>query len=138
MNDQLKKEYFKQDFFIILNFENTFENGSNWVALVNDAKTKTCYYMDSYGELPNQKVYDVIMKTGHNLYFNKVQYQAIESQMCGWFSLYFLLMMQKPSIANMNKFLSKFNTKNYIANDKIIKDIYKSLNKKVIKNNFSL
>jgi hypothetical protein len=127
MNDQLKQEYFKKDFFVIINFDNSDGQGKHWVALVNHRKSRTCYYMDSYGELPNQKVYDEIMKSGNNLYFNKVQYQALESMMCGWFSLYFLILMQKPSPNKMKSFLGKFNTKDYHSNDRVIKDIFKKL-----------
>ena len=38
MNDQLKPEYFKQTFFIILNFDNVGQSGIHWVALYNDIK----------------------------------------------------------------------------------------------------
>lgn len=127
MNDQLKQEYFKKDFFVIINFDDSMNSGTHWVALVNHRKSRTCYYMDSYGELPNQKVYDEIMKSGNNLYFNKVQFQALDSMMCGWFSLYFLILMQKPTSDKMKLFLSKFNTKDYYSNDRVIKDIFKKL-----------
>lgn len=136
MNDQLKPEYFKQTFFIILNFDNVGQSGIHWVALYNDINLKTCYYMDSFGELPNQLVYDKIINSGHKLYFNKIQFQAIESQMCGWFSMYFLYHMQqkkKDKTSLMSSYLKLFSTKDYHSNDKRIKDLFKNLVKNKIK-----
>jgi hypothetical protein len=99
MNNQFTSKMLDYDFSIIINFQNYSENGSHWVALYCDAKNKTVYYNDSYGELPTATVENIINKKGYSLYFNNTQFQAIESQMCGFFPIYFLYMMQK----NKNK-----------------------------------
>lgn len=137
MNNQFTNKMLDYDFSIIINFENYNRSGSHWVAMYNDTKNKTVYYNDSYGERPTGYIENIINKKGYSFYFNNTQFQAIESQLCGFFSIYFLYMMQKNKnkIQGMNKYLSKFTSKvsDYNENDKRVRKLLLPIAKKNIK-----
>lgn len=139
MNDQFKDKMLDYDFSIIINFENTNEGGSHWVAMHCEPSIKTVYYMDSFGEVPNAKIYNIIVKRGYKLLFNKEAFQALESQLCGWFSLYMLYCLQKTKKKDktdaMVKYLNLFTKEVRFLdnNDKKIKQLFiKLMNKKKV------
>jgi hypothetical protein len=135
MNNEFKYNWLNENFGVVLNLENTDMTGSHWVAFYNDVSTNSIYYFDSYGEVCNQKPYNLILKKQLNLYFNKKQFQAIESIMCGWFCIYFLYSMNKSKnkIEGFVNFLKNFNYSDYNKNDTIIKQKLSAIIKKIIK-----
>lgn len=132
MNNQFNINWLQKPFSIIANLENTDMTGSHWVAYYNDPKTKSIFYMDSYGEVANAKIYNQILHTNLNLYFNKKQFQDLDSVMCGWFCILFLYTMDKSKnkLKGMIEFLKLWNYKRYDANDKVIKQKILQLLKK--------
>jgi hypothetical protein len=136
MNDQFNSKMLDYDFSIILNFQNYNQNGSHWAGMYCSPKIKTVYYMDSYGELPTARIYKIIIDRGYTLLYNKRQFQALESQLCGWYTIYFLYMMQKSRSQNklkaMEKFLNLFTyeIRDLDNNDKKIKQLFVKLMKK--------
>lgn len=123
MNNQFKFNWLSKQFGLIANLEDTDSIGSHWVGYYNDPSTNSIFYMDSYGEVCNAKIYNMIIKKGTNLYFNKKQFQELDSKVCGWFCILFLYYMQKTKlkIKGMVSFLKLFNYTDYNKNDKIVK-----------------
>lgn len=136
MNNQFKFNWLSKDFSVILNLENTGKGGSHWVAFYNDVESKSIFYMDSYGEICNTIPNKHIIKKNLNLYFNKKQFQAINSIMCGWFCIYFLYIMNKykSKVDAMIKFLEFFDYSDYDKNDIKIKQLMRTLIKSKMKN----
>ena len=136
MNNQFIDKMLNYDFSIIVNFQNTNQNGSHWVAVHCEPSIKTVYYMDPYGEVPNARIYKIILDKGYQIYFNKVQFQALESQVCGWYAMYFLYYLQqskkRDKFDKMVKYLNLFTkeVRNLDNNDKTIKMLFIKLMKK--------
>ena len=100
---------------IIINFNNSYEPGSQWIALkrVNN----TIFVFDSFGieYLPIDifKIYK-----NFKIITNIYRIQDITSNLCGMFSVSFILY----NIKNKNdfiKFLSLFNSNNFLKNELI-------------------
>lgn len=133
MNDQFNGKLLDYDFSIILNFQDYKQNGSHWVAMHCSPKLKTVYYMDSYGEVPTARIYKIILDRQYLLVYNKRQFQALESQLCGFYSMYFLYILQNSRSQNkvpaMEKFLKlwTYDVRNLDENDKKVKKLFYSL-----------
>lgn len=123
MNDKFKFNFLSKNFSLVANLENSDSYGTHWVGYYNDPTTNNIFYMDSYGEVCNAKIYNMILKKGTNLYFNKKQFQDLDSKVCGWFCILFLYYMQKAKIKlkGMVDFLKIFNYTDFNKNDKIVK-----------------
>jgi hypothetical protein len=130
MSNQFQSKWLEYNFSIVLNFDTTDGGGTHWVGMYSN--NKNIYYMDSYGEVPPAKIYNMIIRKDLELYFNNKQYQHLNSQSCGWFVIYFLYLMNsmKNKMKAMIKFLKSFNYTDYNANDKKIKTIMLKLIKK--------
>jgi len=135
MNNQFEFNWLSKDFSIILNLEDTDSKGTHWVAFYNQVKSNEIFYMDSYGEVCNAKPYKMIEEKDINLFFNKKQFQAMGSVMCGWFCIYFLYVMNtNPNkIHSIMEFLQLFNYKDFKKNDDKIKILFKKLIKQKLK-----
>lgn len=135
MTNQFKYNWLNSPFSIVSNLESTDNIGTHWTAFYNEPETNSVFYMDSYGEVCNQKIYNFIIKKGLNLYFNKKQFQALDSILCGWFCIYFLYSMQKTKnkVQAMINFLKVFDYRDFNKNDKIIKQKILDIIRKKIK-----
>ena len=71
----------------IINFQNSNQSGTHWVALSNT--DKLCYF-DSYGIPPLNEVEDFAELNKKDLMYNTIQIQPNNSKMCGQLCLYFL------------------------------------------------
>ena len=74
-NDQLKNP--EKNKFYILNLQNSGQGGSHWVLLLNG------YYFDSFAAPPTQAIAPFVK------WYNPHQYQALDSEACGWFCIFF-------------------------------------------------
>ena len=134
MNNQFTDKMLNYDFSIIINFQNTNQNGSHWTAIHCEPSIKTVYSIDSYGELPTARIYKIIIDRGYQLYFNKVQFQALEQQVYGWYAKQFLYYLQqskkRDKLDKMVKYLNLFTkeVRNLDNNDKTIKMLFHQTN----------
>lgn len=85
--DQLPHEPTRTGKYVINMQSSTDGNGTHWVCLDHGRGE----YFDSFGMPPPLEVERFV---GPQFRFNKTRYQALKSECCGWFCLYFL----KPDI----------------------------------------
>lgn len=112
----------------VVNFENHNQDGSHWVAmkLTEDA----CYFGDSYGTTPPEKIYKFLKKYYNKIYFNNQIYQDYDSVLCGYFSIGILHYIDSHNKGNIfdraNEFINMFqeNTK---KNDNILIKYFKGI-----------
>jgi len=123
MNNEFKFNWLSKPFSLVVNLENTDTKGTHWIGYYNNPSSNSIFYMDSFGEVCNAKIYNMIIRKGTNLYFNKKQFQDMDSEVCGWFVIYFLYIMNKSKnkLNGMVKYLKTFNYTHYEKNDKIVK-----------------
>ena len=70
----------------VINLQSSTDgNGTHWVALHMPDKTHGKYF-DSFGLPPPEEVLAICPDCEHN----KTRYQALKSDACGWFCIYFL------------------------------------------------
>ena len=76
----------------ILNTDPSSERGKHWLAFYFN-ENKICYFFDSFGNSP--KIFGLekyILKNSKKFTFNKIRYQELFSQSCGYFCLLFLIL----------------------------------------------
>jgi hypothetical protein len=104
----------------IMNLDINNNGGTHWVNIFVDNGSKILFYMDPFGsELLNGKpplsVKSYAKKNNLKIVTNKMTIQAINSNFCGYYSIFFGLMMNKLyskygyiSEKMMNKELKKY------------------------------
>jgi hypothetical protein len=93
--------------------------GSHYVAVYID-KNKT-YYFDSFSMVPPLEIINFMELRNKPIYRNNVELQAINSIMCGYFSLYIIYGLYKGR--DYNEILNDF-TPSVRKNDHIIKKFF--------------
>lgn len=110
----------------IMNLQNHNQSGSHWTCFIK--KKNTIYYFDSYGIVPPQNQIDLIHREGYNILYNKEQIQDLDSDLCGWWCIAFLLFNKlNPNSSSMNKFkfVDMFDLDNPDKNDKLLTKYFK-------------
>ena len=112
------------DFSVIVNTESSTEAGEHWIAII--FKKKKFYFIDSYGRSPVNALFTKDFKNKIKDYFKDYHYkynprmlQDIFSNMCGYYSIYFIREMENKSLKQA---LSIFNS-NLKNNDALVKEI---------------
>ena len=90
----------------------------HWVGLIFPSKKK-CFYFDSFGEPPPSEILEYLQRTFSKLIFNPFPIQSILSEKCGYFTIAFIKEVSNRS--EYDKFLSRFEFKHLMKNDKIVK-----------------
>ena len=106
---------------IIINSDKHDEEGTHWMGLKITSKN-VCLYFDSFGEPPNKDITNFLSKYYNKLVYNSTQVQSVFSNKCGEFSMQFVCIVEDKK--SFNSFLSKFNHKNLLANDRITEDFF--------------
>ena len=82
----------KQNASYIVNIENYFDgNGTHWVCIYNDPKSKDVEYFDSFGLSPPDLVRRFLDTIGKGIIYNDVDIQRINSMMCGYYCCYYVI-----------------------------------------------
>jgi len=117
--DMLPKSMNKNESAII-NLQDYFAgNGTHWVCVYNDEISDNVEYFDSFGLVPPNEVINY-MKTAHkNIIYNESQIQNIDSILCGYYCLYFI--MQRNKGQPPNKVLADFHQKPTEYNEMFMK-----------------
>ena len=86
----------KRNESIIINLEDYLDgNGTHWVAIYNSPENSDIEYFDSFGMLPPDVVYRYMFKTGKGIVYNSSVIQDINSIMCGYYCIYFIMQRYK-------------------------------------------
>jgi hypothetical protein len=89
MHTDLENSKAKDHENLIINLDHG-EEGTHWVAFVNNPSLRYCFYFDSYGVVPSEIVRDYSFTTNKALYYSDSMYQHLKSVLCGWYSLFML------------------------------------------------
>ena len=118
----------------IINLDDSTGLGTHWVALF--IKNNIAIYFDSYGESFPLAVYEFCHRRSDiNLIQNNIQLQYIESNVCGWWCIYFLHYMDNTSIPShdsIRKFNNQFNQYQLKANERKLFTEIKKISKHII------
>ena len=110
LSDQIKRN--KNKLGIILNTDPHYKNGSHWISIFVNIKTKTIIYFDSNGDDSPKEVKRLIQKIvdqGKQLGIkfkvieNEIEHQKTDTE-CGMYCLYFIIKMLKD--VNTSHFLN--------------------------------
>ena len=76
---------------IVVNIQDYFEgNGTHWVCIYNENKSKSVEYFDSFGLVPPNEVVKYMKTTNKNIIYNDAQIQNIDSILCGYYCLHYI------------------------------------------------
>lgn len=104
----------------IVNIDRKNKPGSHWIALVTEKRNATCWILDSTGKsidaYKNCPIGAWVKKHFKIVHSNAGrELQAVGSDSCGHYALFFLKSMSKGK--SKDHFLSHFSRRNFVAND---------------------
>ena len=109
----------------IINLDSKIGLGTHWVSVI--IKSKKLFYFDSFGLIPPYE----LINLRSEYYYNFLQYQPINSFLCGYYCLYFLNEFDKlskkndySSIEKFNKIIEPFHINDFEYNDNFIKKYF--------------
>ena len=109
--------------FYIVNLNNSDEAGSHWTCIINLHNDHIIYF-DSYGAPAPQQAEFAMKNTGNKkCYYNTMQLQSLNSNVCGYYCIFVIELLQKRY-----KFLDiidMFSFDDYESNDRFIETIFK-------------
>lgn len=120
----------------IINLDDHSGNGTHWVALY--IKNNQAVYFDSYAENYPLDVYEFVHRNNNiDLIRNNIQLQHLDSNVCGWWCIYFLHYMDNSNVNthvhdNIRKFNNQFNQYQLKANEKKLFNEIKKISKHII------
>ena len=103
----------------ISNSDPCHENGTHWIAIYVIDK-KNAEFFDSFGMGPMSKGHKQFLKN-YNYIYNIENIQSIYSDLCGLYSIYYLINRVKMSF---NQFLKIFKDNKNVENDSLIVDFF--------------
>jgi hypothetical protein len=116
MSDTLPKKI-KSDESCVINLDIDKNNGTHWVCVYNSPKNKHIYYIDPFGLPPSKRIHNYLKTSKKECLYNNQQLQYINSVLCGYYCVMFILELSKGE--DIYDILSKFKF-NPIENEKII------------------
>ena len=107
----------------IINLDSKIGLGTHWVSVI--IKPNKLLYFDSFGLIPPYEL--INLRPKH--YYNFLQYQPINSFLCGYYCLYFFNEFDKlpknySSIEKFNKIIEPFHINDLSNNDNFIKKYF--------------
>ena len=98
--DMLPKTMNKNE-SVIVNIQDYFEgNGTHWVCIFNTEKSNNVEYFDSFGLVPPNELVRYMKTTNKNIIYNNTQIQRIDSILCGYYCLYYIIERNKGRLAD--------------------------------------
>ena len=112
-----------QNGMYIINLDSKIGPGTHWVSVI--IEPNKVLYFDSFGLIPPYELINLRPK----YYYNFLQYQPINSFLCGYYCLYFLNEFDKlsndySSIEKFNKIIEPFHINDFEYNDNFIKKYF--------------
>ena len=109
----------------IINLDSKIGLGTHWVSVI--IKSNKLLYFDSFGLIPPYELINLRSK----YYYNFLQYQPINSFLCGYYCLYFFNEFNKliitDSIEKFNKIIEPFHINDFEYNDNFIKKYFTNI-----------
>ena len=106
----------------VINTDPLGKPGNHLLSIFYDAKGKCCFF-DSFGKSPAfYGLENYIFNTATSLEFNQIQLQSINSNTCGYYCIYFILL--KSRNFELCDIINLFQKQNFNINDFLIKNIY--------------
>ena len=101
----------------IVNYDTESGGGTHWISVVMSSPTRGFYY-SSMGDKP----LSAFCRKGLNIEYNDIQDQAFNSNLCGLFSVAFILMMQEgmPAREFCSRMFKHQTEKGRLANNKLV------------------
>ena len=129
--DQLKRcEMVNNGFYIINNQSSTEGNGTHWCALF--LSKNISFFFDSFGCSPSVEIVKFVKRfESKHLYYNNFIIQDLKSDNCGYYSIAFILFIErnkKDNYSNLLEIIDEFinyfddNTK---RNDRILEALFR-------------
>lgn len=114
----------ERPFSLICNLDDSYSEGSHWVAIFIEANGDA-YFFDSYGrEPPPQDIEEYLFNNGNSVAYSPLTLQAVTSEVCGHYVILFIYLMSYG--VEYCTFLSLFN-RNPTYNDLLVKSIVNSI-----------
>ena len=89
--DMLPKKIHRDE-SIIINIQDFLDGGgTHWVCVYNDKKSKDVEYFDSFGLYPSDIVLKYMKTARKGIVYSSNQIQGIDSVMCGYYCIYFII-----------------------------------------------
>lgn len=111
---------------VVINTDPSYLPGQHWVAFYID-KNKKCSFFDSFGQKPSYYGLEKYLKINcRKLNFNKKQLQGRSSYTCGYYCVYFVVLMSRGLC--LEKIINVFSEKYFSFNDFMIQKLIKDLN----------
>ena len=105
---------------LIVNLQDYFSgNGTHWVCIYNDSKSDNVEYFDSFGLVPPNEVIRYMKTANKNIIYNDTQIQNINSILCGYYCLYYIMQRNKGEKAD--EVLLDFHDKPSAFNENFMK-----------------
>ena len=127
--DGLPSKVEKKPTIIIMNDENSTKPGRHWVCVFIPKKGECCFF-DSLGKSPltySEHLHNLMLSIYPRYYCNKFSYQAIDSNSCGKFCLYFVISRAKG--LSVEKILNSLCHSNKYVNESLIAIFYGKVKK---------
>jgi len=106
----------------VINIQDYFEgNGTHWVCVYNDPKSKDVEYFDSFGLRPADRIVEYMDTAGKGIVYKDVDIQSIDSIMCGYYCCYYIIQRYKGR--KPLDIILEFDQKPSCYNENIIKQI---------------
>ena len=124
MNDELPNAIENHESGIV-NYENSNQGGSHWIAYDNHPDSKYVYYFCSYGLPPTIQLEKYLKSSGKLILFNDTQLQPYGSNLCGYYCIMFIHFIESHHDGRPMSyldFMSQFKA-NKFENDQLIKSL---------------
>ena len=106
----------------IINTHPSYKRGEHWLAVYYDDKGK-CTFFDSFGLHPSfYRLEGFLNKTSNEWEYNKQQLQSVSSMACGYYCIYFILLVCRSF--KLKDIIDLFSKKDFDLNDFKISFIY--------------
>lgn len=106
----------------IINTQPSYRPGEHWLAIHYDSK-RNCAFFDSYGLPPSfYSLENFIKTTSFAFSTNTRQLQDFDSSACGYYCIYFILLMSREF--NLNDIVSLFSKDDFKINDFLVGHIH--------------
>jgi hypothetical protein len=108
-----KKEVYPSAY--VKNTDNSNGPGEHWLAVYYDS-SGYCTFFDSFARSPNDFHLDEFLnKTSNGWEQNTMRLQDINSATCGYYCVYFVLLMSRGML--LEDILALFEERNFVVND---------------------
>ena len=109
----------------IVNLDSKIGPGTHWVAYRN--AEKGAEYFDSFGMIMLNDVMKYLITSGKQIFYSGDEIQEIDSVLCGYWCLYYLIERQKgiPMLSVIHN--AKFDVNDQTVNQRFIIDYFKNI-----------